>query len=462
MSSGRRGEFPRGTLKVAGAQERAAVGGPRARFRPARAGVDPGPCDLGRLEVAGAPGVGPRRFRDLARYLFASVDLRHGRGHQRVGAAQDDRGVPLRAGLPRRRRTAAGALVGLEDVRDVREGEVVRRVQLQRPAEGAQREVPAAAERHVRGIAANGDHVGVVVVALAQVVPGFHVRGVGADQRAVCVARLAPPIPRLRELARDQRAFPLRQRSPEPRSRLSVAHALGGVRADPAVDDAQLVVGERESRVELQGAVEAGACRVEVPRVERGHADHVLLVRAERVGADGGAGGPRRRFDVEDPAREAGEHAHQRVGAGGLLADGAEALAGADVEHLGDDLGPASHLEEVAHDELPRPGPARHGEPRLKAERLLAARLAHVAHQVGDALVVDDADVLPLGEVEVEQVHARVAQPVDVLGAGDVLEGEDDPGTLVERRVGAPRRHGRGAPAGRRRAVRALRVQRAG
>ncbi|MBI3789776.1 MAG: hypothetical protein HY275_02725 [Gemmatimonadetes bacterium] len=92
-------------------------------------------------------------------------------------------------------------------------------------------------------------------------------------------------------------------------------------------------------------------------------------------------------------------------------------------------------------------------------QRLRPARRG-LAQQVGHALVVHHAQVGPAAQVEREQVHARVAQPVEVGGARDVRERHDDPCPILQDGWRLSRGGGRHAAARRRGPIGALRARR--
>ena len=212
---------------------------------------------------------------------------------------------------------------------------------------------------------------------------------------------------------------------------------------------------ERELRVERECRGEMTFRFADVEAIERVHTEQVLAICVRATGAERSEASVGRRGDGEHAARERGECEEQRVLVGRLLFDRAHLVAGAHVDDGGDESRRMADLDEVAHDEIAGAGASRERKPIVQGEGLSRACRRSVAQQVGDALVVHDADVGPAPQVEREQVDARVAQPVEVLRSGDVGERHDHPDVLVNQR-GWSARQARYSAARRRRAVGAL------
>ena len=220
--------------------------------------------------------------------------------------------------------------------------------------------------------------------------------------------------------------------------------------------DRPLVMGERECGVELEGRLERRLRRLRVELVQGLHAGDVLLVGVGARRADRPDVGVGRRHG-EDFARELAEQRHDRVGDRGLLPRRPNLLAVANVEDGGRHRRAAAHLQHVADHEVSRARAL--GDRDAVIEGQLRPRgPRQLAHEVRDPPVVDDVDVLPARQVHRQQIHARVAQPLGVRRARDVVERQDDPRLVVERRIdplrdavsGAARRvsHGGGVPSG--------------
>ena len=217
---------------------------------------------------------------------------------------------------------------------------------------------------------------------------------------------------------------------------------------------------ERKGRIELEGLLEVWPGAGQVEPVERLGAGEILLVGIDARGPDAGDVHSGRRREVQDAPRQPAEDRHQRVLNREILLGRANERPFADVEHFRGQRRARALLDEAPHHQHPRAGPSRHRRRALERKRRCAG-FGHLPHEIGDARVVHDADVLPPREIEVEEVDAGVAQPIDVRRACHVVERHDDPGPVVERRIRSPRGDGHARrPAGRGRAVGALRAKR--